>query len=66
MYLCRDCGKPETEHCIFNPQEIPDGCQCNPRDWTVYIPQPCLKYDKIIYTNRCKCEHDRACHKINS
>lgn len=66
MIRCIHCGLPEHEHHAFEPPQVIDGCQCDPRTWGGYpgdIPPPCHKYVRGV-EGYCKtCEHDEACHE---
>lgn len=62
MQVCKHCGLQERDHCIFDPKDIPPGCQCNPMEWNDKIPPPCKKYVGNGETNCETCEHDKACH----
>ncbi len=61
--ICKHCGRPESDHCVFELLEIPDGCVCDPNTWDGEIAPICGEYqgDGINYCD--KCEHDKACHK---
>ena len=63
---CRCCGRPEDEHCDFEPFYVPYTCRCNPEDWLVDdIPEVCKKFlvgdyvDGLCFT----CDHLEECHK---
>ena len=63
MIVCKHCGKPESEHCIFEAgPEIPPGCVCDEGTWADKINPICEEYqgDGTEYCQRC--EHDAACH----
>ena len=65
--LCRKCGKPESEHCVFKLEGAPEGCVCIPHSWDAWgdkIPPICDSYEEIPNLDRCNdCLHDRQCHK---
>lgn len=66
MTVCKYCGQPESEHCIFEPKLLPDGCMCDSNTWSSdpsTIPEPCANYigDGQEYCQTC--QHDLACHK---
>lgn len=60
--ICKHCGRPESEHCIFEALEIPKGCVCDLSTWDEGIAPICDKYegDGVEYCRRC--EHDKECH----
>ena len=66
--VCRICGLPEDEHCIFEPMTMPDGCVCDPGSWDTETVTPiCKKYKRPAddaYENAycLNCEHDKRCH----
>jgi len=66
MIRCICCGLPEEDHHIFMPPRIPQGCQCDPRDWgdPANIPPPCNQFEPWAGdASACvRCEHDEACH----
>ena len=62
--ICENCGLPESDHCVFVPAIMPDGCQCDPCDWDD-VPPICDDFTSADYDGeRCAtCEHDRVCHE---
>lgn len=67
--ICRKCGRTKEEHCIFEPIEIPEGCQCNFRDWgdPTCIPKVCDRISMYVRDDEdgiCSaCEHEWKCHR---
>ena len=62
--ICRYCGRTEDEHCIFEPFDLPPGCQCDPNTWGNATVKPiCSKFMAPNFGMYCTvCEHDEACH----
>lgn len=58
--VCRHCGIPEHEHCMFEAA-MPDGCQCPPGEWGDDVLDVCPQF--VGPGKQCSvCEHDEACH----
>lgn len=62
--LCADCGAPEDEHHQFVPVFIPDGCRCDPMDWTdpLKIPKTCRAWTPDDDGLCGGCSHEQGCH----
>jgi hypothetical protein len=64
--ICIECGRPESEHCVFQAVPFPDGCVCHSDgSWQLSnIPKVCDQFTKCDDDSVCvRCEHDEACHK---
>lgn len=65
--LCVKCGLPESEHCVFETREIPEGCVCYDDGWdtTKPIPPVCnIFIPQAEQPGVCDtCEHNFECHK---
>lgn len=65
--ICAHCGGAEADHHAFVPIRIPDGCQCEPRDWgdPTNIPAVCEAFAPMSGDHDvcATCEHDAACHR---
>ena len=57
---CRNCGKPEHEHCVFEP--MPTGCICPPGEWDGPVEPICGAFVGEPGKSCERCEHDEACH----
>lgn len=63
MIVCKNCGLPDFEHCLFEPRVIPEGCVCPPGEWKIDpIPAPCDHYQGDGQKCCVNCEHDERCH----
>lgn len=62
--ICQRCNRPEDEHCPgFDPYIVPDGCQCDPRDWGDNKIKPiCARFVGSPDENCEDCEHHIECH----
>lgn len=67
--VCKKCSRLKSEHCEYEPIEVPEGCVCDPYDWgdPTNIPDVCEKFrpcEDENFSGMCAvCEHDEACHK---
>lgn len=64
--VCKNCGRPESEHCTFEPAVIPEGCQCDLGSWWPNNPGPICQshsHPDEPHTNCANCEHNYACHQ---
>ena len=61
--ICKTCHRPQDEHCIFDPYEVPDGCECDPRDWRDGNVSPICNQFLGSHDKNCEdCEHGIECH----
>lgn len=59
--VCVRCGRPEDEHCEFEPA-MPPGCLCPHGEWGNYVTDVCDGFEGP--GPRCeRCEHDPECHR---
>ena len=63
MSVCKKCGKPQSEHCVFEAKSMPEGCVCGVRTWGDTVKPICAKYAGDGNENCYQCEHDKACHR---
>lgn len=63
--VCKYCGEPEGEHCIFEPGfSIPKGCQCDVQSWhgASEITPICKQFNGKSNRPCSNCEHNEGCH----
>lgn len=64
---CLKCGRPASEHCVFEPLPLPPaGCVCGiDGSWgnPASIPPICGHYEPSPDGNCIACEHDKECHE---
>lgn len=62
---CAVCFRPHSEHCVFTPIKLPEGCKCeDPWDWgnPANIPAVCKQYNGDPKEFCETCEHEYQCH----
>lgn len=64
MIVCRNCGRQEEEHCLFDGVVVPDGCVCDVGTWYPNkITDICVSYTGSGGSYCLNCEHEKGCHK---
>jgi hypothetical protein len=60
--ICRHCHRLKSEHCVFEPLNVPPGCVCDPATWGNEIEPVCEKYVGNGVTVCKTCAHEKECH----